>query len=185
MNNDLLSVGTQKTLLERLEDEADLCANEGADDIAGLLSEAATELRALAGRVRELEWLDVRWGRVTKAAEHAHGPDAIRFKFSLRKNGTATNTFSKWLDGRWVSFVFAEDDAHIGYIVKELEAERDAATETACGAVRKAFSLGQTYWQQADSEYSSQHRKAEDTWAKFKALVEDTRAALNASKEQP
>lgn len=42
-------------LIERLDDEADLCANEGVDDIAELLSEAATELRALAVRVMELE----------------------------------------------------------------------------------------------------------------------------------
>lgn len=65
--------------------------------------------------------------------------------------------------------------------VAELEAERDAAAEVSCGAVRKAFSLGQTYWQQADSEYTSQHRKAEGTWATFKALIEETRAALSAT----
>lgn len=65
--------------------------------------------------------------------------------------------------------------------VAELDGERDAAAETACGAVRKAFSLGQTYWQQADSEYTSQHRKAEGTWATFKALIEETRAALSAT----
>ena len=33
-------------LVERLEDEADLCRNDGADDIAALLEEAATALRA-------------------------------------------------------------------------------------------------------------------------------------------
>ena len=74
----------------------------------------------------------------------------------------------------------SERDALAGRVA-ELEAKRDAAAEVACGAVRKAFSLGQTYWQQADSEYTSQHRKAEGTWATFKALIEETRAALSAT----
>jgi len=33
--------------------------------------------------------------------------------------------------------------------------------------LNKAFSLGQTYWQQADSEHASQHRKADLTLDKF------------------
>lgn len=45
-------------------------------------------------------------------------------------------------------------------------------------ALRRAFSLGQTYWQQADSEYTSQHRKADETSAKFSELVETTVAHL-------
>lgn len=36
------------SLVERLRDEADLCRNDGADDIAELLDEAATTLEALA-----------------------------------------------------------------------------------------------------------------------------------------
>jgi hypothetical protein len=62
---------------------------------------------------------------------------------------------------------------------------RDEAADIACGAVRKAFALGQTYWQQADSEYTSQHRKADETHAKFKALVQETHDALAASLTQP
>lgn len=49
-------------------------------------------------------------------------------------------------------------------------------------ALRRAFNLGQTYWQQADSDYTSQHRKSEVTMAKFEELVScaiaDLRAAL-------
>jgi hypothetical protein len=41
-------------------------------------------------------------------------------------------------------------------------------------ALRLAFNLGQTYWQQADSDYTSQWKKADVTLAKFKQLVEDT-----------
>src|SRR5690242_10700430 len=51
-------------------------------------------------------------------------------------------------------------------------------------ALRKAFALGQTYWQQADSEYTSQHRKADVTRAKFDALVAETIAAHD-SRAQP
>lgn len=41
-------------------------------------------------------------------------------------------------------------------------------------ALRLAYNLGQTYWQQADSEYTSQWKKADATSAKFRQLVEDT-----------
>lgn len=46
-------------------------------------------------------------------------------------------------------------------------------------ALRRAFNLGQTYWQQADSEYTSQHRKADETLARFNALVVEISAALS------
>lgn len=41
-------------------------------------------------------------------------------------------------------------------------------------ALKKAYRLGQTYWQYADSEYSSHWKKADDTAATFNQLVEDT-----------
>ncbi|VVE59539.1 hypothetical protein PIN31009_05579 [Pandoraea iniqua] len=47
-------------------------------------------------------------------------------------------------------------------------------------ALRKAYNLGQTYWQQADSEYISQQRKSDETHAKFEQLVADTVAALTS-----
>ena len=34
----------------------------------------------------------------------------------------------------------------------------------------KAFNLGQTYWQQSDSEYVSQHKKSDLTLQKFEEL---------------
>ena len=49
-------------------------------------------------------------------------------------------------------------------------------------ALREAYNLGQRYWQQADSEYISQHKKADDTRAKFLALVEETCATLAAGQ---
>ena len=57
--------------------------------------------------------------------------------------------------------------------------------DTVSIALRRAWQLGQTYWQQADSEYfTSQRRKADETQGKFDALVEETRAAL-ATAAQP
>jgi hypothetical protein len=44
--------------------------------------------------------------------------------------------------------------------------------------MRRAWQLGQTYWQQADSESFSQHKKADETAAKFTALIEETRNAI-------
>lgn len=49
-------------------------------------------------------------------------------------------------------------------------------------ALREAYYLGQRYWQQTDSEYISQYKKADDTRANFLALVEETCAALAAGQ---
>ena len=40
-------------LVERLQDEADLCRNDGADDIAALLDEAVAEIRGLMQTLRD------------------------------------------------------------------------------------------------------------------------------------
>lgn len=47
-------------------------------------------------------------------------------------------------------------------------------------AMRRAYHLGQTYWQQADSESLSQQRKSDETQAKFDRLLTETVAALAA-----
>lgn len=46
-------------------------------------------------------------------------------------------------------------------------------------ALRRAYSLGQTYWQQADSESMSQWKKADETVDKFMKLVEETCSAIS------
>ncbi|KVC83999.1 hypothetical protein WI75_04835 [Burkholderia ubonensis] len=48
-------------------------------------------------------------------------------------------------------------------------------------ALSQAWNLGQTYWQQADSEYASQNRKSDGTRDKYLALVEETCALLNGA----
>lgn len=59
-------------LVERLRDESDLCRNDGADDIALLLDEAATELERLqAGYRRLLAATDVEMGDGDLAREVA------------------------------------------------------------------------------------------------------------------
>lgn len=47
-------------------------------------------------------------------------------------------------------------------------------------ALHRAFSLGQTYWQQADSESYKQNAKSAETLQKFNELVEATAAAVAA-----
>lgn len=52
-------------------------------------------------------------------------------------------------------------------------------------ALRKAFQLWQTYWQQADSDYISQNKKSDDTYAKFLVLSEEISAVLAAAPTPP
>jgi hypothetical protein len=47
-------------------------------------------------------------------------------------------------------------------------------------ALKKAFNLGQTYFQQADSDYFSQNRKADITYQKFKDLITITLQTENS-----
>lgn len=47
-------------------------------------------------------------------------------------------------------------------------------------ALRKAFNLGQTYWQQVDSEYPSQWKKGDVTRAKLGTLIDETITAHSA-----
>lgn len=62
--------------------------------------------------------------------------------------------------------------------IERLRADADNAADTAVIALRKAWQLGQTYWQQADSEYTSYHAKADVTQQKFKTLCDETSAAM-------
>lgn len=41
-------------------------------------------------------------------------------------------------------------------------------------ALRRAFSLGQTYWQQADSDSYKQNAKSDETRQKFETLIVET-----------
>ena len=51
---------------------------------------------------------------------------------------------------------------------------KDAEPVDIRAAMKRAFNLGQTYWQQADSEYVSQQNKSDATRAKFNELLEST-----------
>ena len=60
----------------------------------------------------------------------------------------------------------------------------DKTEQTVTDALRRAFSLGQIYWQQADSEYISQHRKVDATRAKFQELCERTEDTIDTLRAQ-
>jgi hypothetical protein len=47
-------------------------------------------------------------------------------------------------------------------------------------AMKKAFNLGSLYWQQADSEYVSQHKKADETVKRYHALIHQTLLDVDA-----
>jgi hypothetical protein len=50
--------------------------------------------------------------------------------------------------------------------------------------LNKTFNLGQTYWQQADSEYLSQNKKADSTLSKFQELSLAVEIDVNQAKIQ-
>ena len=54
----------------------------------------------------------------------------------------------------------------------------DDVADVVSKALSRAYSLGQLFWQQADSESHIQNRKSYDTDLKFQALVDATRATV-------
>lgn len=82
-------------------------------DEAAIAEARQAETIALANASGLCRWKE----KILKAADVTFaGNDAPRFKLFLRKNGTASNVFPKELDGAWVAFQRAEDDAHIGML---------------------------------------------------------------------
>ena len=77
--------------------------------------------------------------------------------------------------------IIADMQAEIDSLKSAIEDSQDIAIK----ALRRAWQLGQTYWQQADSEYVSQHRKSDETYAKFQQLVDETRDAIANAKSDP
>lgn len=77
--------------------------------------------------------------------------------------------------------IIADMQAEIDSLKSAIEDSQDIASK----ALRHAWQLGQTYWQQADSEYVSQHRKSDETYAKFQQLVDETRDAIANAKSDP
>lgn len=74
----------------------------------------------------------------------------------------------------------ARPDAVAGQVDRGVRPQGGDIAETLAKALRRAYNLGQTYWQQADSESYSQNRRAVETARKFEALVSETREALFA-----
>ena len=65
-----------------------------------------------------------------------------------------------------------DSDPHGKYLARIADPRlTDFELET---ALRRAYGLGQQYWQQADSEYISQYQKADATRAKFEELISET-----------
>lgn len=96
--------------------ESAACA-ERDKRIAELLENEKVLLAQIQGHT---QWRE----KIIKASEQAYGKNAIRYKFSLTKNGKVMNTFPKEIDGRWFALVPAEDDGHIGHVARIAELER-------------------------------------------------------------
>lgn len=78
---------------------------------------------AIADAASIRKWREKVW----KAAEEVFGKHSLRYKLCLRKNGTASNVFPPELDGAWVAFQRAEDDAHIGLVAQLLQKTQELA----------------------------------------------------------
>ena len=67
-----------------------------------------------------------------------------------------------------------------GQVEPSVRPQGGEIAETLAKALRRAYHLGQTYWQQADSESYAQNRRADETQRKFEVLASETRDALFA-----
>ncbi len=70
-------------------------------------------------------------------------------------------------------------------VIQQLREHIADSADTAAIALRKAWQLGQTYWQQADSESYSQQDKSPATQERFSKLVSDTCVEINQALTIP
>lgn len=70
-------------------------------------------------------------------------------------------------------------------VIQQLRDHIADSADTAAIALRKAWQLGQTYWQQADSESYSQQDKSPATQERFSKLVSDTCVEINEALAIP
>ena len=96
--------------------------------------------------------------------------EALELAYCKREN---SNLARAYIELR--TLAIASLDEEIGAMeIAKVEDTADMVSK----AMRKAWLLGQTYWQQADSESWSQNKKAAGTQEKFQQLVDETRAAI-------
>ena len=74
--------------------------------------------------------------------------------------------------------MYSDQLAQLRDEVERLKGALEDARDTASIALRKAWQLGQTYWQQADSESFIQHAKSNETQARFQQLVDETKEEI-------
>lgn len=121
---------------------------------------------------------------------HEKMPEALRLAEMIKRYNAGVHSQAIAEDYAAAACELRRQHAEIERLRAEVEELRkDAAIDDlqdlVSKALRKAWQLGQTYWQQADSEYASQWKKADATQVAFNELVENTRAALQSTKEQP
>jgi len=90
----------------------------------------------------------------------------------------------KWTTDGWKRQGIQLDLAYAAPQAPAPQPLSDEHIEVACAAISKAFQIGQTYWQQADSESYKQNKKAEATRDNYLTLLRDTRAVLAAAAAQ-
>ena len=67
--------------------------------------------------------------------------------------------------------------------IHRLELALEGAADIATIAMRKAWQLGQTYWQQADSDSYKQNAKSRETYDCFHRIVGETIAKIASMEE--
>jgi len=67
--------------------------------------------------------------------------------------------------------------------IRRLELALEGAADIATIAMRKAWQLGQTYWQQADSDSYKQNAKSRETYDCFYRLVGETISKIASMEE--
>jgi len=87
------------------------------------------------------------------------------------------------LDGRPIKPATAEPVKEtLQHVVNNFTTEQATPPSADTGmaiedAMHRVWALGQLYWYQSDHEFSSYHKKADETEAKFKQLIDDTKAS--------
>jgi len=104
-------------------------------------------------------------------------------KESLPPEGSALRKLGAHLAELLDENQWAECERMLFEVVDEQQEALEYKANMVSKALHQAWVFGQTYWRQADSEYTSEHRKSDKTYKKFKTFVDEIQAAILTDRQ--
>ncbi len=155
-----------------------------ADEIEGLRAHVALLKSALAQSERENDELRAQPAAITVPAGEREAFEAwvrVHRPYESLRRKFKTDPYVPGVQCYWEAWQARA--ALAAQAAPAVAAISDDALDVVDKALVRAWNLGQTYWQQANSEYVSLWKRSDATYESYQRLRDDTRAALTTQGE--